>query len=56
MRLRFIGIAMSVPSAARSRVHTPTPMIETCSPLGLSAVTESMSSAGIAETIALPVA
>ena len=48
--LRFIGIAMSTPSAATARTHATTRYHFICVPSGFASVTESSSIAGTAET------
>ena len=53
---RFIGIASTVPRMPRKKVQPPRTYHFRCSPPGLPAVAESISSAGTALTIVLPVA
>ena len=52
---RFIGMASETPSSARRAVHAARIGHQMCVPSGLSLVTLSMSSAGMAETIVPPV-
>src|SRR4051794_20138532 len=53
---RFIGIARLVPSTARKKTHSAITGHGSPSPPGRSGVTESSSSAGIADTSVPPVA
>ncbi len=54
--LRFIGIASTVPSAARKKIHSATTGQRVCVPPGVSWVTVRRSIAGKAVMVRKPVA
>ena len=53
--LRFMGMASATPNSARKKVQPASTGHGKCCPCGFCAVTLSSSSAGVADTIVLPV-